>query len=177
MFLRGFFKSIKEGVIRKATITGRVDETKVVSHYQHYGFSSMPASDPMMDCVCLEDGNNTAIVAEDNGNLRPPLTTGQVCLYVDTNNYILMDADGSLTIKTKDKPVTIDSGSGDVTVKTTGSLKLGDASGTQELMTKAYADAIVQYFAQIVTGFLSVPYTLPAFVAPTTGLTSTTEAK
>lgn len=192
--IRGIIQSVTTGAsqaYRTFTATGRANEIISGKQMQHYGFTSKPPAGT--DIVALQYGNNCVSVAENSGNITPTLSNGQVAIYADgrTASQVSIiqtpdtsSSDGLISIICKNGAVTISAGN-DVTITLeqdkvivkAPNVYLGDSTSTQVLMTKAYADALVSYMAQIVTGFLAVPYTLPAFVAPVNGLTSNTEAK
>lgn len=86
------------GDVPKWSGTGRVSEefTEQVA-MQYYGFYSNIPPDSVG--ISLAVGDKALLIASDNADKRPKLNDGEVCLYTDTDTFILLDPNGKLQIK------------------------------------------------------------------------------
>ena len=118
------------GMLKLITGTGIDGQVYTVPLMQHYGFSSMPLTDAMA-LVDIE-GSQTCAIASDSVK-RPILQKGEVCLYIDKDTQILLQPDGTTTLKNAKATISMGS-SGDVDLSTGGgSVHIDGSSGQVSL--------------------------------------------
>jgi len=100
--IRGIIQSVKEGVVKRFSATGRSGESFTSREYmQHYGFSSRPLSGA--EAVLIRDGNHIVMIASEDRRYRVGLEGGEVCLYTDEGDQIRLKRDKEIYIKSGNK--------------------------------------------------------------------------
>lgn len=85
--IRGIVKSVVEGVIKRFSATGRVDEDiDNREYFQHYGYTSRPK--PGAELIIIREGNQIVAIASDDRRYRIALEEGEVALYTDEGDKI-----------------------------------------------------------------------------------------
>jgi len=128
----GIVKSVVEGVIKRFSAEGHIDETIDDREYmQHYGLTSRPL--PGAEVVIINEGNNYVAIASDDRRYRIGIEEGEVCLYTDEgdhirfkrNKEIYVKSGGKLTIEVENEvTITCPSIKLDGDVEMTGDVKL-----------------------------------------------------
>jgi hypothetical protein len=179
--------AISGSVNRLFSATGRADETIIGKMYQHYGFRSSPPADT--ELATIKYGNNIISVAENDGNTpgksagaqivsESNFEVGEVRIYSNGafNNIILSPTPSvlptfSININS-DRGIYLNANDGKENVGIQASIVavLSDPNHTaQALVTKAYSDAVTQWFTINAAALTSAGCT--TFTAP---LNSTT---
>lgn len=105
--VRGVFDSLVDGAIRRIAASGRVGESfKNREIFQHYGFASHPRKGAELILI----GNDGAVfsIAEDDRRYRIALEEGEVALYTDEGDKIVLQRGRKLLIHSGGE-VTVDS--------------------------------------------------------------------
>jgi phage gp45-like len=99
---------------------GGVDSEEIenVELFAHHGMSSVPDDDS--ECVAIQFGHRTVVVAGVDRRIAPALEKGDVAVHTDLNQYVILKAAGGIEIRT----------SGNVTVFA-NQIRLGEGDVTQ----------------------------------------------
>jgi phage gp45-like len=122
------------GRLRRFTGTGRIGEKfRSRELMQHYGFCSDPPAGAKN--VVLKNGNLIISIAEDSPDDRPDLDAleGAAAIHSDADNYVMVMKNG------------------DVIIKTSGAIKLGDVSGLKKLIHEDIITALAAHTHTLVT--------------------------
>lgn len=85
--IRGIVKSVVEGVIKRFSATGRVDEDiDNREYFQHYGYTSRPQ--PGAELIIIREGNQIIAIASDDRRYRLAIEEGEAALYTDEGDKI-----------------------------------------------------------------------------------------
>lgn len=105
---RVIISAIREGKIKRFDADGlNPDEFLDREFFQQYGLTSWPKANA--EGLVIGSGNVFYLIASDDRAIRLQLTAeGDVALYTDTNNYVLLKANGNMLLKSAAK-VTVDS--------------------------------------------------------------------
>jgi phage gp45-like len=95
--IRGIVKSVVEGVIKRFSATGRVDENiDNREYFQHYGYTSRPK--PGAEIIIIREGNHIIAIASDDRRYRLSLAEGECALYDDQGQKVHLKAGGLIEI-------------------------------------------------------------------------------
>ncbi len=95
--IRSILTSAVEGVIKRFSGAGRVNETITDREmFQHYGFTSIPQ--PGAEGIVLNEGNHIILIATDDRRYRLAIEQGAVALYTDEGDYILLGRDRNIKV-------------------------------------------------------------------------------
>jgi len=91
--IRGIIQSVVEGVIKRFTASGRVNETITSREYfQHYGFTSRPLAGA--EGIIITESNVFIMVASDDRRYRVVIEDGEVALYDDLGQKVHLTRTG-----------------------------------------------------------------------------------
>lgn len=96
--IRGFVKSVVEGVIKRFSAYGRPDaldgreEIDNREYFQHYGYTSRPKAGA--EIIIIREGGHFIAVASDDRRYRIALEEGEVSLYDDLGQKVHLTRDG-----------------------------------------------------------------------------------
>ncbi|MGD0278339.1 MAG: phage baseplate assembly protein [Smithella sp.] len=102
--IRGIVISIKEGLIKLFSASGRTDESfDQREYFQHYGFTSQPL--PGAEIIIIREGNHILGIASDDRRYRLSIENGEVALYTDEGDYIALKRGNNMVVNCKNKLV------------------------------------------------------------------------
>lgn len=134
---RVFIDSVLEGEPKTFRGTGFNDNDTYESrpYFQHVGFSSIPKEDS--EGIIIQNGNAIYLIAtQDPQGNRPVLEDeGDTCVYTDSDNYIKIAADGSITVISKGKSIKVDNGQGVIELQSSGKVSINGGKLTVEAGT------------------------------------------
>jgi len=110
----------ESNLYKKISASGNIgEEITERPYFQHRGFTSLPKEDDL--AVALVDGNQVTLIGSvDSLTTRPELSSeGDVAIYVDTDKYVKIEADGKITVKNNNSTITL---------KANGDIELGTSS-------------------------------------------------
>jgi len=95
--IRGIVKSVVEGMIKRFSATGRVDEDiDNREYFQHYGYTSRPPAGA--EIIIIKEGNHILAIASDDRRYRISLADGECALYDNQGQKIHLKAGGQIDV-------------------------------------------------------------------------------
>jgi len=143
--IRGIVKSVVEGLIKRFSATGRIDEDiDDREYFQHYGFTSRPLEDA--EIIIISEDNHVIAIASDDRRYRIAIEDGEVALYTDEGDTIHLKRDNTIEIISGNKLIATVENEVEITTKTATinatescvvncpSVQLGGSSGTMRFL-------------------------------------------
>ncbi len=91
--IRCLISAVVEGVIKRFSASGRVDETfESREYFQHYGFTSRPKANA--EGIIINAGNHYIMIASDDRRYRIALEDGEAALYDDLGQRVHLTRHG-----------------------------------------------------------------------------------
>ena len=95
--IRSILSSVVEGVIKRFSGSGRLNETLTDREYfQHFGFTSIPLAGA--EGIAINENNNIIMIASDDRRCRPALQPGEACVYNAFGDYVKIDKNRNITV-------------------------------------------------------------------------------